>query len=82
MPTGLLGFIAASGMDFTRAMRDNDFRKAASELTGLVGGGLEEMFKNAASSLAETFTQAEGGYELFNKVNKYNNCKNNYSPYR
>ena len=68
MPTGLLGFIAASGMDFTRAMRDNDFRKAASELTGLVGGGLEEMFKNAAASLAETFTQAEGGYELFNKV--------------
>ena len=26
------------------------------------------MFKNAAASVAETFTQAEGGYELFNKV--------------
>ena len=28
----------------------------------------EEAFKNAAASVLETFTQAEGGYELFNKV--------------
>ena len=68
MPTGLLGFIAASGLGFADAMARNDFRKAAESATGLVGGAFEEMFKNAAASVAETFTQAEGGYELFNKV--------------
>ena len=66
--TGLLGFIAASGIGFATAMENNDFRKAAEEATGLVGGAFEEMFKRAASSIVETFTEAEGGYELFNKV--------------
>ena len=68
MPTGLLGFMAASGIGFASAMANNDFRRAAEQAFGLVGGAFEEMFKNAASSVAETFTQAEGGYELFNKV--------------
>ena len=49
-------------------MENNDFRKAAEEATGLVGGAFEQMFKRAASSIVETFTEAEGGYELFNKV--------------
>ena len=66
--TGLLGFMAASGIGFADAMANNDFRRAAEEATGLVGGAFEEMFKNAAASVVETFTQAEGGYELFNKV--------------
>ena len=68
MPTGLLGFMAASGIGFASAMANNDFRKAAENAFGLVGGAFEEMFKNAAASVLETFTQAEGGYELFNKV--------------
>ena len=58
----------ASGLGFAEAYRNNDFRKAAENAFGLVGGAFEEMFKNAAASVAETFTQAEGGYELFNKV--------------
>ena len=66
--TGLLGFMAASGIGFGTAMRDNDFKKAAESALGLIGGGFEEAFKNAAASVLETFTQAEGGYELFNKV--------------
>jgi len=68
MPTGLLGFMAASGIGFAQAYQNNDFRSAAEQAFGLVGGAFEEMFKNAASSVVETFTQAEGGYELFNKV--------------
>lgn len=67
-PTGLLGFMAASGIGFADAMANNDFRRAAEQGLGLIGGSLEEMFKQAASSVVETFTQAEGGYELFNKV--------------
>ena len=68
MPTGLLGFMAASGIGFADAMANNDFRKAAENALGLGVGAFEEMFKNAAASVVETFTQAEGGYELFNKV--------------
>ena len=68
MPTGLLGFMAASGIGFATAMANNDFRKAAENAFGLGVGAFEEMFKNAAASVVETFTQAEGGYELFNKV--------------
>ena len=49
-------------------MANNDFRKAAENAFGLGVGAFEEMFKNAAASVVETFTQAEGGYELFNKV--------------
>ena len=45
MPTGLLGFMAASGI-FADAMANNDFRKAAENALGLVLV-LEEMFKNA-----------------------------------
>ena len=66
--TGLLGFMAASGIGFANAMENNDFRKAAQQATGLVGGAFEEMFKRAASSVVEMFTESEGGYELFNKV--------------
>ena len=68
MPTGLLGFMAASGIGFADAMANNDFRRAAENALGLGVGSFEEMFKNAAASVVETFTQAEGGYELFNKV--------------
>ena len=68
MPTGLLGFMAASGIGFASAMANNDFRRAAENALGLGVGSFEEMFKNAAASVVETFTQAEGGYELFNKV--------------
>ena len=68
MATGLLGFIAASGLGFAEAYRNNDFRKAAESAFGLVGGAFEEMFKNAVASVTEMATQAEGGYELFNKV--------------
>ena len=68
MPTGLLGFMAASGIGFASAMANNDFRRAAEQAFGLGVGAFEEMFKNAAASVVETFTQAEGGYELFNKV--------------
>ena len=53
---------------FASAITNNDFRKAAENALGLGVGAFEEMFKNAAASVVETFTQAEGGYELFNKV--------------
>ena len=66
--TGVLGFIAASGGKFLDSMKRNDFTGAASILLGTGGGVLEEILKNVGSSVAETITQSEGGYEMLNQV--------------
>ena len=66
--TGLLGYIAASGGSITQAYRDEDFVKAAEGILGTGKGLLTELSKNLGLSIAEIFTQAEGGYELANKI--------------
>ena len=66
--TGLLGFLAASGGKALDAYKGNNFKEFVSILSGTVGGALEEVLKNIGSSIAETITSAEGGYELANKV--------------
>ena len=66
--TGLLGYIAASGGAITQAYRDEDFVKAAERILGTGKGLLTELSKNLGLSIAEIFTQAEGGYELANKI--------------
>ena len=66
--TGLLGYIAASGGAITQAYRDEDFVKAAEGILGTGKGLLTELSKNLGLSIAEIFTQAEGGYELANKI--------------
>jgi len=66
--TGLLGYIAASGGAITQAYRDEDFVKAAEGILGTGSGLLTELSKNLGLSIAEIFTQAEGGYELANKI--------------
>ena len=66
--TGLLGYLAASGGAITSAVRNDDFTAAAEAILGTSGGLLEEVAKNLGLSIAELFTQAEGGYELANKI--------------
>ena len=66
--TGVLGFLAASGGKFLDSMKRNDFTGAASILLGTGGGVLEEILKNVGSSVVETITQSEGGYEMLNQV--------------
>ena len=66
--TGLLGFLAASGGKALDAYKGNNFKEFVSILSGTVGGALEEVLKNVGSSIAETITAAEGGYELANKI--------------
>ena len=66
--TGILGFLAASGGKAIDAYKGNDFKEFVRILTGTAGGALEEVLKNVGSGIVETLVQAEGGYELANKV--------------
>ena len=66
--TGILGFLAASGGAAIDAYKGNDFKEFVRILTGTAGGALEEVLKNVGSGIVETLVQAEGGYELANKV--------------
>ena len=66
--TGLLGFIAAGGGSIIDAFRRGDYEETARRGLDTTRGILEEVLKNVGASALELATQAEGGYEMFNKI--------------
>ena len=66
--TGLLGFIAAGGGSIIDAFRRGDYEETARRGLETSRGILEEVLKNVGASALELATQAEGGYEMFNKI--------------
>jgi hypothetical protein len=66
--TGLLGFLAASGGSAIEAIKSGDMEALAKVGLGSASGVLTETLKNLGLGIAETLTQAEGGYELLNQV--------------
>ena len=66
--TGMLGFLAASGGSALEAIQSGDMEQLARVGLGAGTGVLTETLKNLGLGIAETFTQAEGGYELLNQV--------------
>ena len=66
--TAFLGFLLASGGKFIEDFKKRDFMGASGTALSALGGVFEEALKQAGSSLIETFTAAEGGYELANKI--------------
>ena len=66
--TGMLGFAAASGLNFSEALGAKDYDKAAAALVGGLGGIMTEGAKKAAAALAETIAGAEGATGLVNRA--------------
>ena len=65
--TGLLGFLAASGFKIGEAWSQNDYDRLARLGLGAFTGVVEELFKKVVASGLELLTDAEGGYEMWNK---------------
>ena len=68
MQTGMLGYAAAAGLDFTKFMGSKDYEGAAKALTGGLTGFATEAAKRAAAGLAEALTGTEGATQLANRV--------------
>ena len=68
MQTGMLGYAAAAGIDFTKFMGAKDYEGAAKALTGGLAGFATEAAKRAAAGLAEALTGTEGATQLANRV--------------
>ena len=66
--TGFLGFMLASGGKFLDQFRQKDMMSASGTALSSLSGVFEEALKQSGSALVETFTAAEGGYELANKI--------------
>ena len=66
--TGMLGFAAAAGLDFSNAVGAKDYESAAKALVGGAGGILTEGAKKAGAALAETLAGAEGAAGLVNRA--------------
>tara|TARA_E500000178_G_scaffold354415_1_gene423278 strand:- start:706 stop:1923 length:1218 start_codon:yes stop_codon:yes gene_type:complete len=66
--TGFLGFMLASGGKFLDQFRQKDMMSASGTALSALSGVFEEALKQSGSALIETFTAAEGGYELANKI--------------
>ena len=66
--TGMLGFAAAAGLDFSNAVGAKDYEAAANALVGGAGGVLTEGAKKAGAALAETLAGAEGAAGMVNRV--------------
>ena len=66
--TGMLGFAAAAGLDFSSAVGAKDYEAAAAALVGGAGGIAVEGAKKAAAALAETLAGAEGAAGLVNRA--------------
>ncbi len=66
--TGIIGFLAASGITGTKAFQDKDFDKVSEMILGTGGAALEQVLKDSGASITEALTGGEGAYELFNKV--------------
>tara|TARA_Y100001972_G_scaffold110258_1_gene141837 strand:- start:1125 stop:1745 length:621 start_codon:yes stop_codon:yes gene_type:complete len=68
MATGMLGFAAAGGLDFTKFMSNQDYEGAAKALTGSLAGFATEASKRAAAGIAEALAGAEGATQLANRI--------------
>ena len=66
--TGMLGFAAAAGLDFSNAVGAKDYEAAANALVGGAAGVLTEGAKKAGAALAETLAGAEGAAGIVNRV--------------
>lgn len=66
--TGIIGFLAASGITGTQAFRNKDFDKVAEMILGTGGAALEQVLKDSGASITEMLTGGEGGYEMLNKI--------------
>ena len=66
--TGMLGFAAAAGLDFSNAVGAKDYEAAASALVGGAAGVLTEGAKKAGAALAETLAGAEGAAGMVNRA--------------
>jgi hypothetical protein len=58
----------ASGGKFLDQFRQKDMMAASGTALSSLSGVFEEALKQSGSALIETFTAAEGGYELANKI--------------
>ena len=68
MQTGMLGYLAATGMDFASQLGSGDYEAAAKSLTGGLGGFATEAAKKTAAGILETLTGAEGATQLGNRI--------------
>jgi len=66
--TGMLGFLAASGLKGYQAFKNQDMGKIAEIAVDSSLGFVEYATKKALMSAAEFIANAEGGEELFNKA--------------
>ena len=66
--TGVVGLAAAGGANLIEAFRNNDFERAAQNITGTAKGIVAESAKKAVAGLIEGLTEAEGSVELLNSA--------------
>jgi len=65
---GVIGFAAATGLQFANAMGADDFEGAAKTLKGAVGNVGEEIIQRALAGIADLSTGVSGTYEFANKI--------------
>jgi len=65
---GVIGFAAATGLQFANAMGADDFEGAAKTLKGAVGNVGEEIIQRALAGIADLSTGVNGTYEFANKI--------------
>ena len=68
MATGMLGFAAAAGLDFSSAVGAKDYEAASKTLLGGLSGILTEAAKKSGAALAEGLAGAEGAAGLVNRA--------------
>jgi len=66
--TGMLGFAAAAGLDFSNAVGAKDYAAASAAAVGGAAGVLTEGAKRAGAALAETLAGGEGAVGLANRI--------------
>jgi len=65
---GVIGFAAATGLQFANAMGADDFEGAAKTLKGAVGNVGEEIIQRALAGIADLSTGVSGTYEFANQI--------------
>jgi len=68
MATGMLGYAAAAGLDFSSAVGAKDYEAASKTLLGGLSGILTEAAKKSGAALAEGLAGAEGAAGLVNRA--------------
>ena len=66
--TGMIGFAAAAGLDFSSAVGAKDYDAAAKALLGGAGTVMVEGAKRSLAAIAETLAGAEGATGLVNRA--------------